>query len=398
MNNPPDNLKKRKIAVVTGAGADYVRLKSVLQEIDKHPNLEYILVVVGAHLLERYGTTIRHIEADGFRVAKTIYTIVEGETPTTMAKSTGLGIMELATYFEDAKPDTVLIVGEHFEVFAAAVAAALMNIPVAHCRGGEVTGTIDESLRHAITKLAHIHFAATPASKERILKMGEDAERIFLVGCPSVDSLTSVPKFSKKELFLSEELDPKIKPAGQRPLDSEKPFLLLIQHPVTTEYEQSYNQIQETLAAIKELDMQTIMLWPNADAGTELIVKGIRHFLLKNSMPKLYAYKRLKAQTFINLMRLTDCFITNSSSGPSEACYFGTPVVNVGTRQNGRERGAHIIDVGYKKDEIISAVRGQLSHGKYEPEYLYGKPPVGAKMAEILATTDLSKIQKKLAY
>lgn len=390
--------KKRKVAIVTGHACDYVRLKSVLEEVGKHPALDYILVVVGSHLLDRYGSTINHIKADGFRVDKTIYTVVEGETPTTMAKSSGLGIIELATYFEDVKPDVVLILGEHFEVFSAAVAAALMNIPLAHARGGEVTGTIDESLRHAITKLAHIHFPATEDSRERLVKLGERPESIFLVGCPSVDSLLGVPQKSKKELFFSEELDPKVKPAGQKPLDPEQPFLLFIQHPVTTEFDDSYRQIQESLAAIKELDMQTIMMWPNADAGSDLIVKGIRQFQLKNPLPKLYAYKRLRGETFINLMRETDCFITNSSSGPSEACYFGTPVVNVGTRQNGRERGKNLIDAGYKKDEIVAAARRQLAHGKYEPEHLYGEPPVAKKMAEILATADLTKIQKRLTY
>lgn len=398
MDNSQNNQRTRKVAVVTGHSCDYVRLKSVLEEIEKHPALEYILVVVGSHLLERYGTTIRHIQADGFRVDKTIYTIVEGETPTTMAKSTGLSAIELATYFEDAKPDIVLILGEHFEVFSAALTAALMNIPVAHARGGEVTGTIDESLRHAITKLAHIHFPATEKSRERIIKMGEDSERVFLVGCPSVDSLLSVRKLGKQELFSHPELDPATKPAQQRPLDPSQPFLLLIQHPVTTEYGEAYAQIQETLAAVKELDMQTVMLWPNPDAGSELIVKGVRHFLLKNSMPKLYAYKRFPSEVFINLMRETDCFITNSSSGPSEACYFGTPVVNVGTRQNGREHGKNLVDAGYKKDEIVAAARRQLAHGKYEPEHLYGEPPVAKKMADILATVDLSKIQKRLAY
>lgn len=390
--------KKRKVAIVTGHACDYVRLKSVLEEVGKHPALDYVLVVVGSHLLDRYGSTINHIKADGFRIDKTIYTVVEGETPTTMAKSSGLGIIELATYFEDIKPDVVLILGEHFEVFSAAVAAALMNIPLAHARGGEVTGTIDESLRHAITKLAHIHFPATEESRRRLVKLGERPESIFLVGCPSVDSLLGVPQKSKKELFFSEELDPKVKPVGQKPLDPEQPFLLFIQHPVTTEFDDSYHQIQESLAAIKELDMQTIMMWPNADAGSDLIVKGIRQFQLKNQLPKLYAYKRLRGETFINLMRQADCFITNSSSGPSEACYFGTPVVNVGTRQNGRERGKNLVDAGYGKDEIVAAARRQLAHGKYEPEHLYGEPPVAKKMAEILATVDLTKIQKRLTY
>lgn len=390
--------QKRKIAVVTGHSCDYVRLKSVLDALRDHPQVEYVLIVLGAHLLERYGTTINHIRADGFRVDKTIYTIVEGETPTTMAKSSGLGVIELATYFEDIKPDVVLILGEHFEVFSAALAAALMNIPLAHARGGEVTGTIDESLRHAISKLANIHFPATEKSRERLIKMGETPESVHMIGCPSVDSLVGVRNISKEELFASEELDPKIKPGSQKPLDPSKPFLLMIQHPVTTEYEAAYTQIQETLAAIKEMDMQTVMLWPNPDAGSELMVKGVRHFLLKNAMPMLYSYKRFRGETFINLMRHTDCFVTNSSSGPSEACYFGTPVVNVGTRQNGRERGSNLVDVGYNKDEILAGIRTQLAHGRYPTEYLYGEPPVAKKMVEILATVDISKVQKMLAY
>lgn len=387
-------MKKKKICVVTGNRAEYSRAKTVMRAIEKHPDLELILIVTGAHLLDKYGATIQEIEADGFKIDEKVYLIVEGENPITMTKSVGLGIIELATILNNYKPDVVIAPTDRFETLSVAVSAALMNIVLAHIQGGEVTGTIDESIRHAITKFSHIHFAATEKSRERIIKMGEDPEFVFNVGCPAIDLLLNVDAGTKEDLFHNRELIPK----DGRSLNPEKPFLLVVQHPVTTEFEDSFRQIQETLYAIEALKMQTIMLWPNADAGSDEIVKGVRRFLLKHDMKHLFLYKHFSSETFVRLMSHTSCMVGNSSSGIRETCYLGTPVVNIGTRQQGRERGRNVMDIPYDWEKILDAIRRQIQIGRYPSDYLYGDGSAGEKVAEILAGCEVKSVQKKIRY
>lgn len=387
-------MKKKRICVVTGNRAEYSRAKTVMKAIEEHPDMELILIVTGAHLLDKYGATFREIEADGFNINEKVYLIVEGENPITMTKSVGLGIIELATIFNNYKPDIVIAPTDRFETLSVAVSSALMNIVLAHIQGGEVTGTIDESIRHAITKFAHIHFAATEKSRERIIKMGEDAKFVFNVGCPAIDLLLKVDSGTKKELFNTRELIPK----DGRSIDPESPFLLVVQHPVTTEFEDSFRQIQETLYAIEALKLQTIMLWPNADAGSDEIVKGIRQFHLNHDMKNLFLYKHFSTGTFIKLMMHCNAMVGNSSSGIRETCYLGTPVVNIGTRQNERERGRNVVDVSYNRGEITDAIKRQNQIGKYQSDYLYGDGSAGEEIAKILAGCEVKSVQKKIQY
>lgn len=387
-------MKKKKICVVTGNRAEYSRAKTVMKAIEKHPNLELILIVTGAHLLDKYGATFQEIEADGFNINEKVYLIVEGENPITMTKSVGLGIIELATILNNYKPDIVIAPTDRFETLSVAISSALMNIVLAHIQGGEVTGTIDESIRHAITKFAHVHFAATEKSRERIIKMGESPEFVFNVGCPAIDLLLKVDSGTKKELFNRKELIPK----DGRSMDPESPFLLVVQHPVTTEFEDSFRQIQETLYAIKSLKLQTIMLWPNADAGSDEIVKGIRRFLLNHDMKNLFLYKHFSTDTFVKLMIHCNAMMGNSSSGIRETCYLGTPVVNIGTRQQDRERGQNVVDVPYDREKITTAIKRQNQVGKYPSDYLYGDGSAGEEIAEILAGCEVKSVQKKIQY
>lgn len=387
-------MKKKRICVVTGNRAEYSRAKTAMKAIEEHPDMELILIVTGAHLLDKYGATFQEIEADGFNINEKVYLIVEGENPITMTKSVGLGIIELATIFNNYKPDIVIAPTDRFETLSVAISSALMNIVLAHIQGGEVTGTIDESIRHAITKFAHIHFAATEKSRERIIKMGEDAKFVFNVGCPAIDLLLKVDSGTKKELFNRKELIPK----DGRSLDPESPFLLVVQHPVTTEFEDSFRQIQETLYAIEALKLQTIMLWPNADAGSDEIVKGVRRFLLNHDMKNLFLYKHFPTDTFVKLMMHCSAMMGNSSSGIRETCYLGTPVVNIGTRQQDRERGRNVVNVSYNREEITDVIKRQIQAGKYPKDYLYGDGSAGEKIAEILAGCEVKSVQKKIQY
>lgn len=384
----------RKICVVTANRAEYSRGRAAIRAIHKQPNLKIDLVVMGSHLLERYGHTIKEVESDGIPVNHRIYMELDGKNPCTMTKSLALAINDLATYFENTKPDVVVALTDRYEILGVAVAAAMMNIPIAHIQGGEVTGTIDESIRHAITKMAHIHFPATEKSRERIIKMGELPNMVFNVGCPATDLLITTPKFNHVEILKRVNLEVF---KGARKLNPGEKFLLVIQHPVTTEYGVGLSQVQQTLNAIRGVGIQSIILWPNIDAGSDEISKGIRHFE-QNYPEKYIPIKHIPHEIFVNLLRHTACMIGNSSAGIRESCYFGTPTVNIGTRQQDRERGKNVLCAGYDKEEIEQAISKQINHAKYEPEYVYGNGHAGEQIAEILATIKISDVQKKITY
>lgn len=383
-------MSKRKICVVVASRANYARIKSVLSAINAHQDLELQLVVTASALLYRFGNAVDIIERDGFKISSKTYYIVEGENPVTMAKSTGLAIVDLSTIFDNLKPDIVLTVADRFETLATAVASSYMNIPLAHTQGGEMTGSIDESVRHAITKLSQIHFPATEKSKEILIKMGENPEYIFNVGCPSIDIVKQADKNINHDDF---------KQFGGvgGPIDPRKPYLIVLQHPVTTEYNISYNQMDQTLQAVRMIGIQALILWPNVDAGSEWISKRIRIFNEQHPEP-IYQYVRnLPVESYIKAISNCSCVVGNSSSGIREGSYLGVPCVNIGNRQNKRERATNVIDVVNKTDLIYKSICMQLVHGKYEPSFIYGDGNAGIRIANILSKIDV-KIQKELRY
>jgi UDP-hydrolysing UDP-N-acetyl-D-glucosamine 2-epimerase len=384
----------RKICVFIGSRANYSSIKSVMVAIRAHPNLALQLVIGASALLERYGKVETLIRKDGFVPDYTFHNIVEGENPTTMAKSTGLGMIEMAMVLDNLKPDFVVVVGDRFEMMAITLAAAYMNIRVVHTMGGEVTGTIDESIRHAITKFAHIHFPANDDAKERIIKLGEVPEFVFNVGCPRIDLVAEELKTDSLQKLRN--IFEEHKGVGS-PLDLSKPFLLVSQHPVTTEFGSGRKQIEETLFALNKLKMQTILLWPNVDAGSDDISKGIRTFREKFQPSWLYLFKNLPTDVYIHLMNLTSCLVGNSSSGIREGAFIGTPVVNIGTRQTDRMRSANVVDVGYDRDEILTGIKRQLEKVKYPSDTIYGDGTAGVKIAGILEKTD-PPVQKMITY
>ena len=382
----------RKICVVITARPSYARIKTVLEAVNSHPDLELQLIVAASALLERYGPVIDVIRADGFQPNAVAHMVVEGENLVTTAKSTGLGLVELATAFDNLKPDVVVSIADRYETIATAIAAAYLNIPVAHVQGGEVTGSIDEKVRHAVTKLANLHFVSNELAAERVVRMGEDPETVFVTGCASVDLASRV---------LSEGLD------GFNPFDRyagvghqfnpEQGYLVVMQHPVTTEYEDSLHQITETLAAIESLAHPTFWFWPNVDAGSDRISKGIRHFRETHAIPFIYFFKNLSPEDFLRLLIGANCLVGNSSVGIRESSFLGVPAVNIGNRQIGRDRGPNVIDTGYSAKEIVDAVEQHLTNGKYTTSGLYGDGTAGEKIADLLATVPL-KSEKQLAY
>jgi UDP-hydrolysing UDP-N-acetyl-D-glucosamine 2-epimerase len=383
----------RKVCVVVGSRANYSSIKSVMRAVQQNPDLKLQVIAGASALLDRFGAVVEVVEEDGFHIDAKVHMIIEGETPTTMAKSTGLGLLELPTVFQQLDPDVVVTVGDRFETMATAIAAAYMNIPLAHTMGGEVSGTIDENIRHAITKMAHIHFPANQKAADRIIRMGEDPSIVHVVGCPRIDLVAEIADENSR---LPERAWLEYEGVGGQ-LNLDEPFLLVSQHPVTTEYGQGEHQITETLMALHQLRMPTIMLWPNVDAGSEDVARGMRKFREHYQHDYIRFYKNFAVETYVRLMKRCACKVGNSSAAIREGAFLGVPAVNIGTRQIGRARGPNVIDVGYDREQIVAAIREQIKNGHYPSEPIYGDGHAGERIADILASTDYN-IHKRMTY
>jgi len=378
--------------VVVASRANYARIKTAMQAIAAHPDLELQIVAGASLVLERFGNAIDVLEADGFEPAAVVRFIIEGETPTTMAKSTGLGLLELPTIFEALRPDVVVTIADRFETIATAIAAAYMNIPLAHTQGGEVSGSIDESVRHAVTKLAHLHFPATELSRQRVIAMGEDPATVHNTGCPSIDLVARADLGDPRATLA--ELNQRGTGAH---IDPDKPYLLMMQHPVTTEYGQSFDQINATLAAVARQGTQALVFWPNVDAGSEAVAKGIRLFRDQGAAHGFHFFRNLPPELFARLLAHAACMVGNSSSGLREGAFLGTPVVTVGSRQQNREHARNVVEVSHDVDAVADAIAAQIAHGRYQRDTMFGDGEAGARIAEHLAGT-LPPVQKELSY
>jgi len=385
-------MKKRKICVIVTARPSYARVKTALKAIEEHPELELQLVLAGSALLDRYGNVASIIESDGFKITEKIYNVIEGEAPTAMAKTTALAVLELSTTFANIKPDVVVTIADRFETIATSIAASYQNIPLAHIQGGEVTGNIDEKVRHANTKLADIHLVASEDAKKRVIKMGEESSMVVNTGCPSIDLAREV----KEDSLL--DFDPYVKYGGVGKLPEYKDgYIVVMQHPVTTEIEGSQKHVLETLEAIHHLNIPTFWFWPNVDAGGDETSAAIRKYREENNIDNIHFFKNMEPNDFLKLIVNSLCLVGNSSVGIRESAFLGVPVVNIGTRQHGRKRGKNVIDCDYDKIKIIEAIKKQIEHGHYESEFIYGDGYAGDKIADALASCEL-KYHKTITY
>lgn len=383
---------KRKVCVVVTARPSYSRIKSALRAIADHPDLELQLVVGASALLNFYGETIKYIERDGFKVAARVYMVLEGENLVTSAKSTGLGMVELATVFDNLRPDVVVTVADRYETLATAVAASYMNIPVAHLQGGEVSGSIDEKVRHAVTKLSNLHFVAHQKAAERVIRMGEDPKVVFTTGCPSIDLAASILKRPGLDF------DPFERYGGVGPvLDLSDGYLVVMQHPVTTEYGQARTHITETLVAVRDFGIAALWFWPNVDAGSDGTSEGIRAFREIECPPNIHFFKNMAPEDFLRVAYNSRCIVGNSSVAIRECSFLGVPAVNIGTRQSQRDRGRNVVDVDYRRDDIARAVQWHLDNGRPPLDPLYGDGRAGERIADLLARVSLN-IDKRLTY
>ena len=361
-----------------------------MHAVRSHPDLALQLVVGASALLYRFGSAIDVVRSDGFEPVATCHMVIEGDTPATMAKSTGLGIVELTTIFEKLEPDVVLTVADRYETLATAVSASYMNIPLAHTQGGEVTGSIDESVRHAITRFAHLHFPATHRAAGYLERMGEDPARIFMTGCPAIDLLVNIDLSLPANFFADA--------GGVGPnIDTSRPYLVVLQHPVTTEYGFGDEQIEATLTAIDRTKRQTVWLWPNVDAGSDGISKRLRMFRERNPRAPIHLFRNFPPEDYARLISNCACLIGNSSSAIRESEFLGVPAVNIGSRQRGRECGVNVMHIESESVAIEAAINRQIEHGRYPMSSLYGDGKAGKRIADILATVELS-IEKQLHY
>lgn len=382
----------RKICFVITSFIHYSRNLLILEELNKRSDVELHIVVGGAALLPKYLSTFSNIKEElkqnGFKYMYDAYFNLEGNEGITKAKTAGLGTIEFSTIFGAIKPDLVLVRGDRFEVLAAATAAAYMNIPIAHIEGGDVSGTLDESVRHAITKLSHIHFATNEDAKERILRMGEDPRYVFNFGSPDVELVHTLE--TDGLLHQSQFLQT----GSGTVIDFKKDFLMVMYHPVSTEIGTLGLKTKALLEAVHETRMPAVWFWPNFDAGAEEISHELRKFrdIEKNHQIRFMRY--LPPKVFLALLKHAKAFIGNSSAGIKECSYLGVPVIMTGTRQLDRLKAENVFEVPQEKQAILSAIQKQLVHGRYQTSHIYRGDNTAKKIAATLATAPLY-IQKK---
>lgn len=372
--------------------AHYGRLKPVLFAIRRHPAVHLQIVLGASAILRNYGQLESVLADDGLPADAVFHTVVEGENHIAMAKTSGLIILELSTLFDQLRPDIVLLHADRYEVLPAAIAATYLNIMVAHNQGGEVSGSIDESVRHAITKLAHLHFAATSEAARRIIKLGENSSMVWTVGCPSIDLI------KQTDLRITEDVEDRIHETGVgQIIDLRKPYIVVVYHPVTTDsHEVGKERAMVLLRLIHALGIQAIWFWPNVDAGSDAISKAIRSFREQHDS-SIQFVRNVSPEDYLCLINHAQCCIGNSSSFIREGAFLGVPVVNIGGRQAGRQYAENVINTDFSEDQLMGAIRKQLNHERYPASTLYGEGHAGERIADILATCSIN-IRKHLAY
>ena len=376
---------KRRICVVVTARPSYARIRTALEALRRCPGVELQIVVAASAVLERYGRVEHVIERDGFDISWRISSILEGESLLSAAKSTGTGLMETATAFANLRTDLAVTIADRFETLATAIAASYQNIPLAHIQGGEVTGNIDDRVRHAVTKLADYHLVSSRSAAERVLSMGEDPARVLVTGCPSID----LARAAQDAPPLDGEVFERFGGVGSS-FDLRERFIIVMQHPVTSEYGHAFDQATETLHAVRELQVPTIWFWPNVDAGSDATSKAIRVFREQHSLRNFHFFRNIPPEDFTRLLSRAAAIVGNSSAALRECAWLGTPAVNIGSRQTGRERAANVVDVSYDRTEIVRALRSQLGHGRYPSSPIYGDGRAGEQIAQALASIPLA--------
>lgn len=367
----------RRILYISGTRADFGLMRRTLSAIRADPDLSLSIIATGMHLSAAHGDTVREIDACGLPIIARVPITIEPATGATMAR----GIADMTRAFTDimevARPDIVLLLGDRGEMLAGAIAALHLNIAIAHIHGGERSGTVDEPVRHAVSKLSHIHLAATENARERLVRMGESALNVHVTGAPGIDGLSEADRASRSEV------------AGRHGLNAARPFALMVYHPVLQEASSAGANATMVLDAILSTGLQALVLMPNADAGSD----AVRSALFEHrSHPDVTLLTHLEREEFLDAMATAEVMIGNSSAGIIEAATFGTPVINIGTRQNLRERNKNVIDVAADRTSIELAIEAALEAGRYAPGNIYGDGQASRRIVSILRDTPLDAL------
>lgn len=382
-----------RICTVIGSRANYASIRSALECMQKSNKIESVIVCTASAVVDKYGLVADEINKDGHKVSHHLYNLVEGDDPIAMVKTTAASMIDLSNVFKEVKPDYVITIGDRYETLATAIAASYMNITLIHTMGGEVSGTLDESIRHSVTKLSHLHFVSNKDAMNRVISMGEKPSSVYNVGCPRIDYISN-----KKPLSL-DELNDKLNSVGVgSTLDLKKPFIVVLYHPVTSEIDDMPNQINQVLMSTLNNKFQYVILFPNSDSGNLTISSKIRSFRENNDLRNHRFFKHIKQHQYISLLHYAKCLIGNSSSGIRDSAFLGTPVINIGSRQAGRLAGDNVINCNANSQDITEAINYQLKKGKYKRDFIYGDGNAGKKLVKILLEIDKPSSQKKIDY
>jgi len=379
----------RRVCVVITARPSYSRVKTALEAMRAHPGIDLKIVLAASALLDRYGRVADVIREDEFDIAAEIYSVFEGGDIAQSVRGVGIGLMELASVLSRLEPHAVVTIADRYETIASAVAASYMNIPLIHIQGGELTGSIDNKVRHAVTKLADVHLVASELARCRVVAMGEDPAMVVNTGCPSVDLAEDVARAP------SFDFDPLVRYTGAGSIfDLSGGYVVVVQHPVTTEHTEALEQANQTLEAVSELGKPVLWFWPNVDAGSDGTSKALRMFREREPDRPFHFFKNMQPADFLRLIVNGSCLVGNSSVGIREGAFLGVPVVNIGTRQQGRERGPNVVDVSHDVGAIRNAAQQQIRHGRYPACEIYGDGTAGRRIADLAATIEL-RVEKK---
>ncbi len=384
----------KKICFTVLSRANYGSIKKLMSEVMIDKKLVIQLVVGASALTDEQGKCVDLIKKDGFKINYRADMNINADQPSNMAQTVGIGLLKLPEIYSKLKPDVIFVVGDRYEIMSAVISASYMNIPIAHTMGGEITGTIDESVRHAVSKFSHLHFVSNKDSYTRVIKLGEKKNFVFNVGCPRIDLVKDIIKQKlkkKSEIYVNKH------GVGDK-IVFEKKFIIISQHPVTTEYSETISHIKETLKAIEKINIQAIFLWPNTDAGSEQISKQIRIWRERKKMKQIRFLRNIPSDYYITLMKNASCIVGNSSSAIREGSYIGIPAINIGTRQNKRLRGKNVIDVKNNSAQIVNAIKKQIKVGKYNSQNIYGNGAASKKIVKILKRIKNINIQKTNSY
>jgi UDP-hydrolysing UDP-N-acetyl-D-glucosamine 2-epimerase len=371
------------IVVCMTSRGNYARIGPVLHELDDREEFDLDIINAGASMIREYGSLSAILEDDGLEITTEMYNVLEGGNPVASAKTTGLSMVEFTNVLNDLDPDAVITIADRYETMAVTLAACYQNIPVVHTQGGEITGSIDEKVRHATTKLADYHMVSTERSVEVVNRLGEDRDRIYETGCPSMDIAKDI----------SENADPNYDPQEQysgvgEDVDVSEDYLVVQYHPVPTEYDTQYDKTWELIEAVDALDVQAFWFWPNMDAGTDQVSKAIREYRDNRDPQDIRFYINMRPTHYLTLVNNSACLVGNSSVGIRECSFLGQPSVNIGDRQNSRERAENVVDVPCEADAIQAGIEEQLDVESYEGSTLYGEGDAAVKMVDAMESID----------